>query len=162
MRNIDINYIALKNVLEKKFGGRWQILLRVHPSQAKQFQRMNDIKSIIDVSEYSDSQELASACDIMISDYSSIMFENAFVKKPVFLFATDKKTYIDKEYNFLINYDSLPFPIAETNEELIRNINNFDYSKYKKDLENFLDKYGVQEDGHASGRAADFILQLIK
>jgi CDP-glycerol glycerophosphotransferase (TagB/SpsB family) len=89
------------------------------------------------------------------------MFEPAFVKKPVFLFATDRKEYIDKEYDLLIDYDTLPFPIAESNEELARNIENFNQAEYEKKLDAFMEKYGVHEDGHASERAAEFISGLI-
>ena len=38
---------------------------------------------------------------------------------------------------------------------------NFDEEKYRQDVKTFLDKYGVCEDGHASERAAKFIIQLL-
>ena len=98
---------------------------------------------------------------MMITDYSSIMFEPAFVKKPVFLFAVDKNEYIDQERTLLIEYETLPFSIAETNEELAENIRKFEPAEYEKRLKDFLDKYGVHEDGHAGERAAGFISSLI-
>lgn len=54
-----------------------------------------------------------------------------------------------------------PSPIAETNEQLAENILNFNQEKYEADVTAFLDKYGVHEDGHASERAAEFILGLL-
>lgn len=161
LRNIELNYEKIKCALEIRFGGEWYILLRLHPSIASKSNEIERPCYVIDTSEYIDSQELASASEIMISDYSSIMFEPAFVKKPVFLFATDRKDYIDKEYDLLIDYDTLPFPIAETNEELASCILNFDQEKYEKELDAFMEKYGVHEDGHASERAAEFISNLI-
>ena len=98
---------------------------------------------------------------MMITDYSSIMFEAAFVKKPVFLYAPDRKEYIDGERGLLIDYDSLPFPIAETNTELYNQIDIFDEVEYKKSVTVFLERYGVHEDGHASERAADFIISIL-
>lgn len=159
-RNIGLNYSLIRTALEAKFGGEWSILLRLHPSVAKESRRFVCEGSVVDVSAYPDSEELASACDIMISDYSSIMFEPAFVKKPVFLFATDKTEYINHEYDFLLDYDSLPFPIAETNEELVRRIMDFDKAIYESQVAKFLSQYEVQEDGHASERAAEFIMGL--
>ena len=79
----------------------------------------------------------------------------------MFLYAQDKGDYINKEYDFLLNYDELPFPIAQTNEELIDNIKNFDKGQYENNVIAFLGKYGVHEDGHASERAATFISKLI-
>ena len=61
----------------------------------------------------------------------------------------------------LIEYDTLPFSIAETDEELSNNIAAFDNEKYINDIDNFMKKYGVHEDGHASERAAKFISDLL-
>lgn len=160
-RGIDLDFRAVKEALEKRFGGEWYIILRLHPSVAKEGARIAKEDFVVDASNYEDSQELVSACDIMISDYSSIMFDPSFVKKPVFLFATDKESYIDREYDLLIEYDTLPFPLAESNEELVQKIEQFDQGEYEKNLTAFLDQYGVREDGHASERAAKLITGLI-
>lgn len=160
-REIDLDFIVLKNVLERRFGGEWYIILRLHPSVAKESAKISRPDFVIDASNYEDSEELVSACDILISDYSSILFEPAFVKKPVFLFATDKSDYIDREYDLLIDYEALPFPIAESNDELMQNIEQFDPCGYEKTLNTFMEKYGVCEDGHASERAARRIQDLL-
>lgn len=160
-RNIGLDYALIRNALSFRFGGEWDILLRLHPSVAGESNRFAEGSHVVDVSAYPDSEELASACDIMISDYSSIMFEPAFVKKPVFLFATDKAEYIDHEYDLLLDYNELPFPIAETNEDLVHCITGFDQGAYESRVTAFLEQYGVREDGHASERAAEFILQVI-
>ena len=58
--------------------------------------------------------------------------------------------------------EELPFPIAESNEELHQCIKSFEQKAYKKKVTDFLDFYGVHEDGHASERAAKFIISLLK
>lgn len=161
MPKIELDFKMLHKALRERWGGEWCILLRLHPGVARESGNIAVPEYVVDVSKYSDSQELVAASDVVISDYSSIMFEPSFVKKPVFLFATDKKEYIDKEYNLLMDYDSLPFAIAESNRELAQCIRSFDRNEYEKKLDEFLDKYGVHEDGHASERAAAFIAQLI-
>lgn len=160
-RNIELDFVKLSEALKNRFGGKWLIMLRLHPSVRSASKSMLLKENVVDTSEYEDSQELCAACDVMISDYSSIMFEPAFVRKPVFLFATDIEEYIDKEYDLLLDYRSLPFSIAETNEQLVEEIMNFDNDKYVKDVDSFMEKYGVHEDGHASERAAQFISDLI-
>lgn len=157
--SLDIN--SLLNVLHNKFGGDWYVFVRLHPWL--EFNKCGIIEDerIINAGDYPDSGELVAASDMMITDYSSIMFEEAFVKRPVFLYAPDRKEYIDGERGLLIDYNTLPFPIAETNEELERCIMEFERCKYEKDVTNFLDRYGVCEDGHASERAAAFILKLM-
>jgi CDP-glycerol glycerophosphotransferase (TagB/SpsB family) len=157
----ELDFEAVKAACAKRFGGDWVILLRLHPSSAAKMKGRFTDGNVISATDYYDCQELASAAEITISDFSSIMFEPAFVLKPVFLYAPDRESYIGNEKYLLINYNSLPFPIAESNEEMIENIINFDIEQYKSNVRDFLDENGVHEDGHASERAAEFISGLI-
>lgn len=161
-KDTELDFYALKQTLEAKFGGKWNVLFRTHPRVLKSKRYLNELPDFVtDVSTYMDSEELVAASDIMVTDYSSIMFEPAFVKKPVFLYAPDLDKYLKEERSFLMNYDELPFPISYNNEELMNNVRNFNKSEYVKKLEAFFTKYGVHEDGHASERAARFILDLL-
>lgn len=160
-REIGFGYEQVKTALEKRFGGGWMIALRLHPSVKEAVKEMKLPDFVFDVSSYEDSEELVSAFDITVSDYSSLMFEPAFIKKPVFLFATDLKNYLANEYELLIPYRELPFDIAEDIEQLCANILQFDKGTYEKKLDDFWQKYGVKEDGHASKRAAEFISALL-
>ena len=150
-----------RSELEEKTGERWISMVRWHPLDA-----MNELSDsfceTINASGFDSGEELVAAADVLISDYSSIMFEMAFVGKPVFIYAPDRKEYLMNERGFLIDIDSLPFQISGTNEELLNQIKSFDLSAYKKRVERFLDSYGIHEDGHASERAADFITKLLK
>lgn len=158
---IDVDFKRLIDTLEDSFGGKWNILLRLHPNVVKESYKIPKPAGVIDVSTYSDSQELSGACDMMITDYSSIMFEPAFVRKPVFLFATDLEEYLREERDLLLDYHSLPFSIAHSHEKLEENIRTFDLKKYVADVDTFLDKYDVHEDGHASERAAKVVSSLL-
>ena len=159
--NADLDYDALLKTLEAKWPGNWKILIRLHPFIKKESSKMELPDYVIDVSNYDDGQELVAASDVMISDYSSIMFDPAYVMKPVFLYAPDKDTYLAKDRDFLLDYNSLPFPISTTNEELSEQILNFDENNYNQKVKKFLKKYDVNEDGHASERAAKFIIDLL-
>ena len=159
--DIDLDFKLVHDTLIKRFGGEWSILLRLHPVVSQYSKYISKPYFVVDVSDYNDSEELVAISDAMITDYSSIMFEPAFIRKPVFLFATDREEYLSKERGFLIPYDTLPFPIAESNEELVHNIESFDYDEYVRNVDAFMNNYGVHEDGHASERAARFILDLI-
>ena len=136
--------------------------MRVHPGLTFEGKDIFQSENIIDVSKYADSQELVAVANVLITDYSSIMFEAAYIKKPVFLYAPDKRVFINGERELLIDYGSLPFLTAETNEQLVQNIESFDQTGYERSLESFMDKYGVHEDGHASERAVKFIMGLLE
>lgn len=146
----------------EKFDSEWIVLFRLHPIIAEKNKDIVLNKNVIMVSDYPDSQELMAVADILITDYSSLMFEPAYVGKKVFLFAPDRDEYIKKERTLIFEYDALPFPIAETNDELVNVIQAFDESQYQSQLSSFLKKYEVNEDGHASERAADIILDLLE
>lgn len=156
-----LEFEKLHEKLAQTFGGEWCILLRKHPSLKDTVDDDCADGNVIDVSGHDDSQELVAACDMLISDYSSIMFEPAFARKAVLLFAPDRKQYVGKERELLIAYESLPFPIAETNEELWDIIEHFDDDEYRRSVDRFMQKYGVHEDGHASERAAEFIMKSV-
>lgn len=157
-----IDFYRLKAALEKRFGGNWIILLRFHPLNHSADGNTELPPFVTDVTDYNDGEELAAVSDILITDYSSIMFELAFVRRPVFLYAPDRKEYIDGERELLIDYNSLPFDIAENNGELCEAIDAFDAEGYCSRVDSFMKQYGVCEDGHASERAAKFLIDLLK
>ena len=158
---LQTNFSLWLKAFRDRLGGDWCVMLKLHPATVGRMRHEYETEGIIDVSLGSDCQELVAASDIVVTDYSSVMFEPAFIKEPVFLYAPDKEEYIGGERELLLNYDSLPFSIAESNEQLADNIMNFDQEKYEADVTAFLDRYGVHEDGHASERAAEFILGLL-
>lgn len=158
---ISLDLEALRNKLTDKFGGEWLVFVRLHPFMDFFRSGLLESRYILNAGNYPDSEELVNAADSIITDYSSIMFEGAFIKKPVFLYAPDYQDFIREDREFWIDYNALPFPRAESNEELCRCIMQFDRQKYEEDLTAFLDRYGVYEDGHASERAAKFITDLM-
>lgn len=160
--SVSLDMEALREVLEYKFGGEWHILVRLHPLMDFEKSGLQESKYIHNAGNYPESEELVAAADIMITDYSSIMFEEAFIKRPVFLYAPDYEEYITEERGLWLDYNTLPFPRAGSNKELYQCIADFDRQKYEDKVTNFLDQYGVHEDGHASERAAEFISKLLE
>lgn len=157
--NIDSQNIL--NILKSKFGSEWVLAIRMHPRLAKESKNIFKFsKEIIDASEYPDIQELLMASEAMITDYSSCIFDFMLSRKPAFIFATDIEKY-NTERGLYYPLESTPFPIATNNNELIENIKNFDYEKYKNEVELFLQEKGCIEDGHASERIVNIIEQIV-
>ena len=159
MRPVDLDFIRLEQALKERFGGEWVIFLRIHPYVAMESVKVQKPPFVTDVSDYPESQELVAAADLTITDYSSLMFEPAFIGRPVFLYAPDKKEYVGQERELLFDYDALPFQICESNDEVAKAILAFDSKAYKNRVKEFLNFYGVHEDGLASERAAKFIVE---
>ena len=80
----------LLDVLEKKFGGDWTLITRLHPAVAEKFSKDTvDAAQIIDATTYPDAQELILVADVIVSDYSSVIFDGMCAGKKIFLYAKD-------------------------------------------------------------------------
>jgi CDP-glycerol glycerophosphotransferase len=116
--------------------------------------------SAVDASDYHDMQELMAASEILISDYSSCLFDFMLTRRPAFIFATDLAEY-ENDRGFYYSPRTTPFPIAESNEELARAISGFDLDRYREAVAEFLAEKGCREDGQASRRVVDLLQSLI-
>lgn len=143
-REIDLDVIGVLRALGEK-GGKWRLGIRMHPRVEKvAFSHA----SIINCSTYPDMQELMCACDVMITDYSSLMWDFSLTQKPCFLYAPDIDDY-ERQRGFYTPVSDWPFPIARTNEELINNIRLFSYESYKKKVSEHHIALGSYEKGLA-------------
>ncbi len=157
----DLDYSRAAETLKKKFGGNWVVFVRWHPKTIGTAFASKEIKGGLNVTEYPDMQTLLLACDAFISDYSSGIFEARFSGLPCFLYARDRKEYEDK---WGLNYrlEELPFPLAETNDELEQKILSFDKAPDDRVWEEFREQAGLVETGHASRDVAELILIYCK
>lgn len=145
----DLLFEEIIKLLEKKYGCRWVFMVRLHPNISEKSNMVFGNKKVIDVTCYDDMQELMLSSEIFITDYSSTMFEFMLTGKPVFLYAKDIEKY-KNERNFYFKFNSLPFSIAETNEELMRHILFFNKDEYIDKVESFKRIIGLKEKGIAS------------
>lgn len=156
----ELDFETLLKTLEDKFGGNWVIAVRFHPLVSAQSSFIRYNNKVINATHYRDIYELMSAGDLLITDYSNLMFEFSFMKKPVFLYASDAEEY-QRERGFYFEYNSLPYMKALTGIELIENIKSFDNEKYQENVDAFLNKMTIFENGNASKCVADRILKII-
>ena len=133
----NMDYERVLNVLKEKFGGEWKLLVRLHPNLFDKFDALN-LKSerILNVSAYSDMQELLFASDVMITDFTSAMFEFAIMDKPCFLYASDLEEYM-KERG-LITLQEVPFPKTDTNDGLEQIIMEYNPDTYFHRVHEFM------------------------
>ena len=130
-----------------------KVFLRLHPNMltVDTSPLLND-PSVIDVTRYNDMQELLSICDLLITDYSSSMFDFSMLRKPCIIYATDIEQY-DRGYYY--TFDQMPYPVARNQAELIETIRNFDLDQHLIKVDDFMSNtVGMFEDGNASRRIA--------
>ncbi len=155
----DFNQIIA--VAEKKYGGEWRILVRFHPKTDVSSLGLNYGNFIINASGYEDMQELLAAAEMLITDYSSSIFDMLIAGKPCFVHAPDFEKYIERERELYFKPDSLPFCISHDIDGLVRNIMNSDYDEYREKLDNFRKKVNMYENGNASEVLSEIIRERI-
>ncbi len=156
-----LDFSSLTKALVDKFGGEWYIFLRLHPQLSAQLEKVpvkNRDKHMIDVSQADDMNEVLCASDVLVTDYSSSAFDALCAYIPVFLYADDLEEYVKERGQMMWDMRSLPFPLAESNGELVENIRGFDEAKYRKVVDEFQKRYGVLEEGQASRKVVDLII----
>lgn len=120
-------------------------------------QRLN----IIDTSDFQDTQSLLCASDMLISDYSSIIWDYSFTYRPCLLFCPDLEDYIS-DYELVTPIEDWRFPIAKSNEELRHLILDFDESSYLQAIKKHHADLGSYEKGTATKSISESIVREIR
>ncbi|MFD7991838.1 bifunctional glycosyltransferase/CDP-glycerol:glycerophosphate glycerophosphotransferase [Streptomyces mexicanus] len=118
-----------------------------------------------DVSEYPDIADLYLAADMMITDYSSVMFDYAHLKRPMLFFTYDLEHYRDTLRGFYFDFEQdSPGPLIFTSKELVDAIRDIDQvsAEYKERFARFHHLFCDLDDGHASARVVDRMLEQAK
>ena len=139
--------------LQKELGQDYIILFRAHyfVSNSFNFERYKGF--IYDVSKFDDINELYIVSDMLITDYSSVFFDYANLKRPIIFYMYDFEQYKDSIRGFYIDLKKLPGSITKTEDELIKEIKKMNNSfKYNKIYEEFNKKYNYLDDGKATER----------
>ncbi len=78
-----------------------------------------------------ETYEFLNACDVLITDYSSVLFDFANTGRKIILFAYDKDSYLQKKGTYM-DITDFPFPVVEDVDSLIQEINREDTCPYKE------------------------------
>lgn len=154
------DFTEVLDALKDRFGNDWKVLYRLHPN-LKGTVHIQASDNVIDMTDYDDIQELLAISDMLVTDYSSSMFDAAFCNKSCILYACDLSEYVASERKLYFDIGTLPFPLAKTETELVSVIKNFDQKSYDKSLSEFMQTIGSCENGSACRQISDYILARI-
>ncbi|MGN0709357.1 MAG: CDP-glycerol glycerophosphotransferase family protein [Anaerovoracaceae bacterium] len=139
-------------------GDEYVVLFKMHPWVSDRVPIPEKYKDrMIDVNKYHDINNLFYITDLMITDYSSGIFEYSLMKKPMLFFAFDKIQYAYSRGFHRPYEESAPGRVCSTFDELLDAIRNkdFDYEKVEQYVEYHFDNI----DTHASDRVIDWIIK---
>lgn len=139
----NIEYSRVLDEIQKQTGEEYVFIVRLHENSAEFAKTIAYSQRVINGTYYPSVDELISACDILISDYSGCVFAGYKEYKKVILYAPDLEEYMQKERGFTFDFrKDLPSPIAKTNEELIDAIIHYDTAKYTNQMQTLNDLVG--------------------
>jgi CDP-glycerol glycerophosphotransferase len=151
-----INIDNCLKALNQKFDGDFCFLFRAH--HIISCDNLNGPS--FNATNYPDMQELLYAADVLITDYSSSMWDFSLMNKPTFVFATDLSKYIN-ERDFFMDIHDWPYSIAQDNDQLALNISNFENKKFQIKIKKYLNDLGSFETGSATQRVSNWIMSKL-
>lgn len=151
------------DLLKEKLGDEYVIIVKYHYL----------VKENLDWSKYQgfvykfdmceDISLLYLVSDILITDYSSVMFDYSVLERPMFFFAYDLEDYKDNLRGFYFDFIyEAPGPIIKTTDDLVESILNYNVIEYKEKYKAFHDKFNHADDGHASENVVKLITEIAK
>lgn len=156
-------HLDLDQLLEK-LPENTVILIRTHYLIANQLDLSSYGERVLNVSDYEDVTDLYLISNVLITDYSSVMFDFANLKRPILFFAYDLDEYAGDIRGFYIDYQkTVPGPIVKTNEELIPvlkdMLNSPDKYVHTSTYSAFLDKFASWENGNSTQTLVEYVLR---
>lgn len=138
--------------LRAELGDEYVILFRAHYLVANSFDFGRYEGFVVDVSSYSDINDLYIAADILVTDYSSVFFDFANLRKPEIFYMYDLEQYAGELRGFYFPLDELPGPIVRDEDALIAAVRACEDWAPDQKYEDFISRYAPKDDGHASER----------
>lgn len=148
--DLNIDFDRLREKLEKDYV----IIFRTHYFVSNSFDFEKYKGFIFNMSNHDDVNECYILSDLIITDYSSVFFDFANLKRPMLFYMYDLDEYQGKLRDFYFSLDELPGPIVKTQQDLENAILNIEeYSdKYKEKYETFNKKFNYLDSGDCSKR----------
>lgn len=146
--------------LKKQYGESCVFLLRMHYLIAENFDLKNYKGFAYDFSNKADINDLYLVSDLLITDYSSVFFDFANLKRPIAFYTYDLAEYRETLRGFYFNLEKkAPGPLIKNEKELIEILDEFlklgEFKAYQEAYNTFYNKYCNLNDGNATRRTVE-------
>ena len=146
--------------LSAELGDGYTILVRGHGHNARAGSVVGSSGRVIDATFYPEINDLYEVSDLVITDYSSVMFDFAVTKKPLLFFAPDLSSYADGVRGFYFDYQgTVPGPVLAEQEEVAETVRELLDPAWSPDARYlaFVERFCSLEDGRAAERVVDAV-----
>ncbi|WP_106496186.1 CDP-glycerol glycerophosphotransferase family protein [Lentibacillus sp. Marseille-P4043] len=148
--------------LQEQFGDTHVIVLRKHYLVAENLDISAYKGFVYDFSKYDDIRDLYLISDLLITDYSSVFFDYANLRRPMMFFVYDIDDYRDNLRGFYFDFEQkAPGPLVKTTEEIIAEIAKLEENGFQPsaNYDKFYERFCYLEDGNASKRVVDHVFK---
>jgi len=147
--------------LQEEFGETHVIILRMHYLIAENLDISQYEGFVYDCSNYDDIRDLYLISDVLITDYSSVFFDYANLRRPMIFFVYDIEEYRDNLRGFYFDFEKkAPGPLVKTTAGLIKELKKIEEGfKPDENFNEFINKFCYLEDGNASQRVVDAVFK---
>lgn len=138
----------------------YKVIITCHPLAKEKWQNYKMPNEFVNAINY-EINDLLLVTDILITDYSSVIFDFLILNKPIVFYPYDYEKYVKMRNGFYLNYNKdLPGPIAYDIEDLLKILNNEDLiNSYNGKRKEFSKKYIELCDGNVCKRIVDMIIK---
>jgi len=148
------------DAVASQLGPDHVLLLRLHYLVSDQLQ-IPDGLAVRDLTHYPDINELYLASDVLVTDYSSSMFDFALTGKPILLYTYDLEYFRDELRGFYLNLEEVaPGPLLRSPDEVVGALRDLKSvaAEHANAYAAFLARFGYLEDGRATDRVLDLVV----
>ncbi|MCA0172872.1 bifunctional glycosyltransferase family 2 protein/CDP-glycerol:glycerophosphate glycerophosphotransferase [Bacillus sp. RAR_GA_16] len=148
--------------MQEKLGNEYVIALRMHYLVAEHIDTTGMSDFVYNLSDYGDIAELYLLSDVLITDYSSVFFDFANLRRPILFFTYDIEKYRDSLRGFYMDFENeAPGPLLKTSDGVLDAIQNLDRIKieYENKFAAFYDKYCHLDDGQAAKKVINRVFE---
>lgn len=155
--NINLDFGEMR----ERLGEKYAVIVKLHPQSVKGgLTEPDQIKGhgfVFDATQLMSPEELLCVADVLVTDYSSILFEYMLFERPIVSYIYDIDEYVE-DRGLFFPYDQLaPGPYVYTQEKLIEKLETvedwFDIEKTRRYKEEFMSAC----DGHSTERIYQFV-----
>lgn len=148
------DYLIDFDLLQRELGDEWVVLFRPHYYIANHFDFSAYGGFVIDVAKWGNVNDLYIAADALVTDYSSVMFDYAILRRPIALFVPDYESYANDIRGFYFDLADIPGPHCMKTSELVGVLKDPDtyWKTYGAAYDAYVERFCPKDDGHAAER----------
>jgi CDP-glycerol glycerophosphotransferase len=148
--------------LAELLGPAWLVLVRGHSST---WEFGSDISGtgVLDVTTYPDASDLLLVADVLVTDYSSIMFDWLVTGRPIVYCVPDLDRYASELRGFYADLlAEAPGPVVQTTAQVAYEVSHAEAEagRFEAILTSWRERFAYRDDGHAAEHVVNHMLEL--